>query len=120
MGALTIWVLGVVTFWILVWKLTRKWQSLGLGLARALLRSLAVALAFAPTAISAGYVGFPFPASAALIAYAMDSHWGERAVKESVSVALHCFFVFWLLAFLIAIFRFAWVYDHRSSADKQR
>jgi len=52
----------------LVWFLTRKLGSsreagLGSRLMRMGLRCLALSLAFAPTGITAGYVGFVFPAS---------------------------------------------------------
>jgi hypothetical protein len=110
---LLIWFLGVIILWALIWLLTRKWQSLGAGLLRAFLRSFAVTMALAPTGIVAGYVGFPAPASAALIGYALDGHWEDRGVQQNVRVAFTCFFVFWGVSFLIAAFRFLWLYDRR-------
>jgi hypothetical protein len=112
---LLVWAIGVAAFWVGVWRLSRSWQSLGLGLARALLRSFAVSLALAPTAIAAGLVGFPCPASAAIIAYAIDGQWGNREIKENLDTAFICFFAFWLFAFLIAAFRFLWIYDRRKT-----
>src|SRR5437868_3466493 len=106
---LLIWFVGVIILWVLVWVFTRKWQSLGAGLARAFLRSFAVAMALAPTGISAGYVGFPFPASAALISYALDGHWNEGGAQQNIRLALCCFFIFWGAGFLIAMFRFLWL-----------
>jgi len=118
--AILLWLLGVVVFWVVIWVLTRKWQSLGLGLLRAFLRSLAVAFALAPTAISAGYVGFPAPASLVMLSYyAMDRHSAkpDRGLMQNISLAFHCFFVVWIILFLIMMFRFLWVYDHRSTKN---
>ena len=106
------WAVGVGGFWLVIWRLSRSWQSLSLGLVRALFRSFAVSLALAPTGIVAGYVGFPCPASAAIIAFALGG-WGAPESKQNRNNALILFFSFWLIAFLIAMFRFLWIYDRR-------
>jgi hypothetical protein len=74
-------------------------------------------MALAPTGISAGYVGFPFPASAAIIAYAFDGRWSDRGVQQNVRVAFTCFFLFWGVAFLLGMFRFLWLYDRRQKTS---
>lgn len=107
------WAVGVGGFWFLIWRVSRNWHSLGPGLARALARSFAVSMVLAPTGIVAGYVGFPFPASAAIIGYAVFGQWRDRGAKQNLDAALACFFAFWLIAFLISMFRFLWVYDRR-------
>jgi hypothetical protein len=108
------WVVTVAGFWWTVWRLSRNWHSLGLGLARACLRSFAVSLALAPTGIVAGLVGFPCPASAAIVAFALDG-WSAPETKQNRNSALILFFSFWLVAFLIAMFRFLWIYDRRKT-----
>jgi hypothetical protein len=106
------WAAAVSVFWWAVWRVSRNWKSLGLGLARACLRSLAVSVALAPTGIVAGLVGFPCPASAAIIAYALD-RWSAPETRQNRDTALLLFFSFWLIACLIAIVRFLWIYDRR-------
>jgi len=106
------WAVTIAAFWWAVWRLSRNWQSLGLGLARACLRSLAVSLALAPTGIVAGLVGFPCPASAAIVATALAG-WSAPETKQNRDTALFLFLSFWFIAFLIAMFRFLWIYDRR-------
>jgi hypothetical protein len=106
------WAAAVAGFWWAVWRVSRNWRSLGLGFARACLRSFAVSVALAPTGIAAGLVGFPCPASAAIIAYALDG-WSAPESKQNHDTALVLFFSFWLIAFLIAVIRFLWIYDRR-------
>src|ERR1051326_9206734 len=108
------WAVTIVAFWWTAWRLSRNWGSLGLGLARACLRSFAVSLALAPTGIVAGLVGFPFPASAAIIAIALGG-WSAPETKQNRDAALVLFFSFWLIAFLVAMFRFLWIYDRRTT-----
>lgn len=108
------WALGVGAFWWLAWWISRSWQSLSLGLARAFIRSFAVSLAFAPTAIVGGWVGFPCPASAAILLFLMDG-WGGPESTYNRGTALFLFFGFWSIAFLIAAFRFLWIYDRRKA-----
>ena len=86
-----IWLVAVVTIWVLAWTFTRSWQSLGLGMARALIRTLAVALAVTPTVIVAGYVVVPLPATLAILSYAVRGHWAERSIKEAVHRAVFFF-----------------------------
>ena len=77
------WAVTIVAFWWTAWRLSRNWGSLGLGLARACLRSFAVSLALAPTGIVAGLVGFPCPASAAIIAIALGGWSAPENQTES-------------------------------------
>ncbi len=108
------WLVSVAAFWWVAWRLTRGWQSLGWGLARALLRSFAVSLALAPTGIAAGLVGFPYPASAQIIGCVLYG-WNAPETKQNRDTALFLFLGFWLVAFLIAMFRFLWIYDRQRS-----
>jgi hypothetical protein len=73
-----------------------------------------VSLALAPTGIVAGLIGFPCPASAAIIASAVNG-WSAPETKQNRDTALILFFSFWLVAFLIAMFRFLWIYDRRKT-----
>jgi hypothetical protein len=101
--ALFIWLFGVVAFWVLVWLVTRNWQSSALGVLRAALRSFAVSLALAPTAISAGYVGFPAPASAVILYYPFDTNRGNPGLIANTRFAVVCFFLFWGVCFMISL-----------------
>jgi hypothetical protein len=109
-----IWLFGVIAFWVLVWLATRRWQTLGLGITRVLFRTFAASLALAPTAIVAGYVGLPAPASLVILSYPFDSNRGHPGLVANTNRAIVCFFVFWAITFLISAFRFLWVYDRRT------
>ncbi len=111
-----IWLLLVIAFWVLIWKLTRNWQSLPLGIARALLRTLAIAVALSPTVIVAGYVVLPWLATAAIFFYAFDGHWSE--VQRQVRQSLFHFFTFWAISFLIAVTLFLWKYYRRTKNNR--
>ena len=73
-----------------------------------------MSVALAPTGIAAGLVGFPCPASMAIIANALE-RWSAPETKQNRDTALILFFSFWLVAFLIAMFRFLWIYDRRKT-----
>jgi len=106
--ALLIWLFGVIAFWVLAWRITRDWRSPTLGVLRALLRSLAVSMALAPTGISAGYVGFPAPASAVIVSYPFDTHRDAPGLIANTRFAVVCFFVFWAICFSISLVSFCW------------
>jgi hypothetical protein len=108
-----IWLVAVVSIWVLAWRFTRGWQSLGLRITRGLIRTLVIALAVAPTVIVAGYVVIPLPATLTVFSYAVEGHWAERPIQQEVHRAVVFFVIFWALAFSIATIRILWVYDRR-------
>jgi hypothetical protein len=98
-----VWLFGVVAIWILIWQISKNWQSPKLGILRAVLRSLAVSLALAPTVLSAGYVGFPAPASVVILSYPFDTNRGNPGLVANTRFAVICFFIFWGACFLISL-----------------
>jgi phosphatidylserine synthase len=100
---LFMWFIGVVVFWIIIWRVTKNWSSPTLGVVRAAVRSFAVSLALAPTGISAGYVGFPAPASAVILSYLFDTHRDNPGLIANIRFAVVCFLVFWAVGFFISL-----------------
>jgi hypothetical protein len=64
--------------------------------------------------VAVGVVVVPGPATLALLVYATGGHWNDRGVREEVSRAFLCIFVFWMVAFCIAATGFLLVHRHRS------
>jgi hypothetical protein len=105
------YIAGVVFGVPLVWFLTRKLGSgreagLGSRLMRMGLRCLALSLAFAPTGVVAGYVDFPFPASAMLAAWllapAQDHHNYSQSTVWGVGSSIVCWLVFMAIYIVVA------------------
>jgi len=106
--ALLIWILGVLAFLIFVFWVTRKWRSLKFAVARALLRTFAVSLVFAPAPIVAGYVGFVLPASAVILSYPFDNHRGDSGLVDNTVRAVWWFFCFWGFWFCVSLVLILW------------
>ena len=104
---LLMWLLFVVAIWLVIWFVTQNWQLGWLGILRAGLRSFAVSLAFAPTAISTGMLAIPCPASAVILSYPFDSNRGDRDLLANTHTAIFCFFVFWGICFAISLALFS-------------
>lgn len=88
------WFFAVVILWILIWRVTRT-RSLSI---RGSLRSLAIALAFAPTALTASWIAFPAPASLVLAAYLFEPKKSySKEHFDNLYLAGASLVVFWLL-----------------------
>jgi hypothetical protein len=105
------YIAGVVFGLPLVWFLTRKLgasEAAGLGsrFMRMGLRCLALSLAFAPTGVVAGYVAFPFPASAMLatwlLAPAQDRHNFAQSTEWGIGSLIVCWLVFMTIYIVVA------------------
>ena len=106
--ALLIWFFGVVAFLVFVLFVTRRWRSPKLTIARALLRTFAASLVFAPAPVVAGYVGFIVPASAALLSYPFDSHRGDPGLVANTVRAAWWFLGFWGFWFCLSLVFILW------------
>lgn len=113
MWIITIYLAGVFLGIPLVWFFTRKLglsEEAGLGgrLMRMGPRCLALSLAFAPTGVVAGYVGFPFPASAMLVAWLLAPAQDRHNYRDSVVWGIASIIVCWLI-FMAIYSAVAWM-----------
>ena len=115
--ALLIWFFGVVAFLVFIVFATRRWRSPKLAIARALLRTFAASLVFAPAPVVAGYVGFLVPASAALLSYPFDGHRGDPGLIANTLRAAWCFMVFWAFWFSLSLVLILWRNRHEQKAE---
>jgi hypothetical protein len=116
MGKIVLYVLGVFVGLPLVWLITSRIGSNAetkplAHLVRIVARCTALALAFAPTAVVAGYVGSPFPASLALVFWILSPGHDlkDRSTRdtvrwsiESLTVCLLFFLIIYSIISLIA------------------
>ena len=106
------WLLGVILFWILSWRLTRSSRRE----IRIPLRSLGISLACAPTAIIGGWNGFPAPASLVLIGHFWETRPYSKGYLDNLrfaGLAFSGFFVITLLAYTIMV----WMKEKKNHAS---
>lgn len=93
------WIWGAIAFWIVIWLTTTGSAEK----VRVPLRSLAISMAFAPTVVVAGWIGFPAPATLVLLGhfFAHKPKPYQRGYVENLLIAGFCFVVFFGLTFMI-------------------
>jgi hypothetical protein len=114
-----IWVVVVVGFAVLVWFLTRRYSPSfwsAQNAVRVVLRSLSLALIFAPSIFYFGVGLFPAPASMILAAYAYFPDSRDNALVTSSKISVVCLAVTWLVFLLASSGSLAW----RLSRDRKR
>ena len=86
-------------FWFVAKIVSVNWASP----ARAFIRSLSIAIAFAPTGIVAGWVGFPAPASLVLIGHLFEKEPYDVGYLKNLRFAAVCFGAFWFATLIVCL-----------------